>query len=636
MSALETGKEDAGTAAAEVAAHDASATAHGSVEASFAAHEGAGGVARHPVAVAGVGGEGFVPALSGSGVTYLSGSGTWSVPQVVSDTDPVLGGDLETKGNEIILTRADNTVHGALLAEETLGGAALYYTDTAGAYDTLNGAIQVGAGHVTLFGSVARVDSLRHVETARQQVYADQDGGLYAVEEPPPGWTADDTDAADYDLGAPGTGTGVWVDMTGLAVVTGGDLATGERVDIAVTLSIANKSSNRSGLVEIYYGVAGNTPGAGDVDDTAPVSPGFVGQLTLGGVELSGADYTSGTDITIWARAAGGSGVGYGLDLLGSIIAPHRLIVSVAGTGGGGSGEINTSSTPATVGANEADLNMLKSGFDLPKRKLVGGANVTLTQGADSITIAATGGSSSGDMVAPGTMGAGFLYESTADGTGEQTADSGVATANVALLDGANVFSATQTVSSATAATLALTDTGATADYNTFNVVVDGGALDIEAPFLTGQTTYLRIGTPSGGPQEGGLAFGVGANLGAPGTITASAGLFDGTDEVLSTKSSAAMLAGAGLAGNTRSFAASYNGVAPNPSGGHYWESGGTAFTVSGVQTEVGVTTGYIPAGTSCTLNGYTEVGTQPAGAAHLVLERVSTANAFGTATWIG
>ena len=62
----------------------------------------------------------------------------------------------------------------------------------------------------------------------------------------------------------------------------------------------------------------------------------------------------------------------------------RRISVGNLPTGGGG--EVNISTTPGTVGARDADVNMAKSGSDLQKKVLGGGDGIIWTNGADTAT----------------------------------------------------------------------------------------------------------------------------------------------------------------------------------------------------------------------------------------------------------
>lgn len=257
---------------------------------------------------------------------------------VIEDTTPQLGGTLETKGNDITLTRADDSVQGILWTDPASDGAALGYSSD-GSFDPINGAVAVTPGAVTTYGTSAVVVSLKHADSTHQ-VYAAPDGTLYGAPPPPSGWDEVDTDATDYDLGAPGVGVGTWVSLATLVISTPQEIAIGARVNVIVELEVANKVANRSGSLEIYASVDGSVPGPSDVDDSAVIAPDYLGRVTLSFIDFADLTVPAATTVSIYARANGGSGVGFGLDLLGLTVAPHRLVVSVPSTGGGGTGDV--------------------------------------------------------------------------------------------------------------------------------------------------------------------------------------------------------------------------------------------------------------------------------------------------------
>lgn len=377
----------------------------------------------------GGGGGGGIEEAPIDGTPYARENGGWTgtINNVVEDASPALGGNLLTEGSAVVLRKADTTEEGRLVGlNGATPGSALAYTTDGGAHSTKDGAVVVEPGEVRIDGVAAEVSSLAHAEPGGRAVYVTQGGVLYGVQPPDDEWL----ESAESATVAALPNVGTWVD-TGLIVTVPQDVDPADIIELSAEVHVVN-TANQDGSVSLGFGVGANVPTAPLDADLIPGR--FQGYLTAY-VRTAGFTLATGQNLRVWAQIESGNSS----TSISGVVNAHRMSASVGVVAGGG-GEVNTSSTPAVVGANEADINMTKAGDDLPKRKLVGGSGVTLTQGADAITIAATGGGGSGDMVAPGSMGDGLLYASTNDGTGEQTAATTITASAVAQTNLANQF----------------------------------------------------------------------------------------------------------------------------------------------------------------------------------------------------
>jgi hypothetical protein len=189
-----------------------------------------------------------------------------------------------------------------------------------GNYEPTAGAILATNQGLEIHGSTAQVKSLAGTEP--RQVYCDASGNLFPVTLPDPGWSLNDTDSGNYDLGT-GTGTGAWVAMSGLEVTIANDVESGERIEFFANVFATNKTSDRTGDIEVGFSINGADP-ANYV--SATISAGFSGLLPVSiatqSISLSVSD-----TVSIKARIANGSHGSYGVDLDGST-ANHELIVA--------------------------------------------------------------------------------------------------------------------------------------------------------------------------------------------------------------------------------------------------------------------------------------------------------------------
>lgn len=216
-------------------------------------------------------------------------------------------------------------------------GASFAYASDAG-YQPADGAVVVRAGIVELRGSAAHVISLEGSEI--QQVRVTAEGILFGVDLPDPGWQEVDTSIEDIDLGD-GIATGAWIEINTLGVTLPENIIIGDTIHAFTSLYVENKSSNRSGELNIGIGINGALP-LGFM--SVAISPGFSG-IVPGNFTSVATSATAGDLVTVWAQKGDGEQAQFGLLLLGSVN-EHRFILSKDAVGGGGGGDVSKVGTP--------------------------------------------------------------------------------------------------------------------------------------------------------------------------------------------------------------------------------------------------------------------------------------------------
>lgn len=262
---------------------------------------------------------------------------------------------------------------------------------------------------------------------------------------------------AFYSSDVSGVTEGMYADDLGRAIqlTNGGEISmpstfNGENVVTAGSQIFKERSGNKlrfrrivagtnvtvtEGADSITIASTGGGGGSGEANTGANVGAGSQVFKQKSGVALQFRSFVAGSNITLTqgadtitiASTGGGSGEANTASNVGSgagILFKQKTGVDLefkriaAGTGISvtngvsditisSTGEANTASNVGTTGANTAGVFKAKSGVDLQMRRIVAGANVSVTESTNDITIAATAGSGETNTASNSSSGTG-------------------------------------------------------------------------------------------------------------------------------------------------------------------------------------------------------------------------------------
>ena len=284
-------------------------------------------------------------------VTNLQTELDGKLGDVIDDTTPQLGGNLETRGNKIVITQSDDTPR-AIIEDTASGtGAGFGFSVDGVNFDLADGAFEVEPGEARVWGTTVSIESLKHVELAGRVVHVTRDGALYGLPAADPGWDDSGTDITAY----PHIGTALndWKELTGLSRVAGDDVAFGEPVDVSAAIWTVNNTTNRTGTIEIGFGING-------ADPTLAAQSYIIPELFNGYINYAlryvDAVLSNGDAIGIFVRVTAQSNLQFTTNLVfDGGVGVHSSVVSVPAEGGAGTG--NVVGPPSAGDTNLASFN---------------------------------------------------------------------------------------------------------------------------------------------------------------------------------------------------------------------------------------------------------------------------------------
>ena len=261
---------------------------------------------------------------------------------LIDEPTPSLGGNLETKGYDIILQDASSNERGRIISVGTSNSVVFgFIADPTGGIDpTSDGAVFAKAGELTLTGSITEITNLAGQGTV--QVYASDDGVLYGVEPPATGWERSDTDTADYTFPTLAT----WVEIADLFITVPQNVDVGDRIDAAINLYFINSSPTEGGVLDVGIGIDGAVPTT--AANSIIIPGGFAGPVATSVTTTNHGGVTAGQVASVFVRRTAEDDPAFGPNLLGSTD-PSELIVSVPSAGGGGGSPTDLGNTPGAA-----------------------------------------------------------------------------------------------------------------------------------------------------------------------------------------------------------------------------------------------------------------------------------------------
>ena len=318
--------------------------------------------------------------------------------EVKEDLSPDLGGPLRSWGFPIVLSSDIDAQQGILEALDG-GGIGLATTDINGFWDTSDAGIGLVDGEVQITGTTTKVDNLQ--SDGPREVWATQDGILYTVSPPVPGWEVTDSDTGTYAVGL------TWTAITGLVINTYAEIAAGSRYDASARIRVSNTGSE-SGIIRFAFGLDGNPPTV--TGESVDVAADFVGLIPISGWSLAENNIPAGTPVMLWVMEAAGNPPQFTPEITGDVAEPHVFVVSVpAGAGATGATNlsvINITATGLTVASDTGSDAILPAATNTAAG-IATAAQVAAIDGAvpNTRTLATTGGlQGGGDLTADRTL----------------------------------------------------------------------------------------------------------------------------------------------------------------------------------------------------------------------------------------
>jgi hypothetical protein len=264
-------------------------------------------------------------------------------------------------------------------------------------FDPNDGAILLGVGKATLYGTQIQLPGSADVLLGLRDLQIDGAGNLVTADLPTPGWS--DTDLSvtpDVDLGS-GAGVGAWTSLN-CTITIPQTVTAGDRLDLYMTAQVANKVGNQTGSVEYGVGIDAGAPTG--VRYSHGISAGFQGQVGSTAQWSTHGGLAAAQTLTLYARINNGSAASFGLDVLATVQASQLTVSTPA-----------AAAAQAQATANAASISVLETLLD----GLITYGSISFADNAVATTVAASSDDWSNAVILDRFDTNGLLQESTPD-----------------------------------------------------------------------------------------------------------------------------------------------------------------------------------------------------------------------------
>jgi len=230
-------------------------------------------------------------------VTSTGGNGAGDYGAVLA-----FGDDGSLIASDKVTLKVADVTRGMIFASD--GGIGIAHLQEDGSYNPSSGGMFADDAGSEIHGTVTTVMSL--AGDGNRQVYCDEDGAVYSVEPPAPGWTVTITNGEDYVVPILGGG---WVEIDGLElpITANEETPSEDRIDVNTLLGVT-EFGGQNGVLQVAIGINGAEPLA--IGATFNVGKNSVGRFPLAGV-INDMALIPGMLLTPWVKVASQEKAGF-------------------------------------------------------------------------------------------------------------------------------------------------------------------------------------------------------------------------------------------------------------------------------------------------------------------------------------